>query len=262
MGCAICQYSEDKKGNVFVIQDSTNESSRKENINNIFRENSNNESNSEKTKSKSKNYYNFINTNQQNNIANNNNINNSDNNINYTNKYSNLMLNEINFARTNPIKYISKIEKYKKNIINRNGQFFLQIENNISLLLNKGIESFNNCIEFLKKQEKLKLEPLIMKEELIVPFPNNSPQICVTRDYLQNILLYKNAEISTKYKIIDFHYDLSIPNVEISTLMQIIDDTNKNYQRRKNIFNQKAKYIGISCGSYQGIFCFYLMFSE
>ena len=48
-----------------------------------------------------------------------------------------------------------------------------------------------------------------------------------------------------------------------STTIQIIDDTNSNYQRRKNIFNPKARYIGITEGNlWDYMKCYYLLFAE
>ena len=176
------------------------------------------------------------------------------------------MLKEINLARTEPLKYIEKIESLKKSIVTKNNHTFLKINNlnNININLDKGIESFNNCISFLRKlAQQKKLAPLIMREELKIPFPINSPEICINKDYIKNILMFKTEENKNKFKVIDFHYDLSFSNVELSTILQIIDDTNSNYQRRKNIFNPKAKYIGISEGTvWKDMHCYYLLFAE
>lgn len=178
------------------------------------------------------------------------------------------MLKEINNVRMNPLSYIDKIEHYKKYITTRNGHTFLLNNNNsnkVNINLHKGIDAFNECISFLKNlsESKVKLSPLIMKEELKIPFPINSPEICTHKDYLKNILQFKTEENREKFRIIDFHYDICYSDIELSTLLQIVDDTNSNYQRRKNIFNPKARYVGITEGSMlDSMKCYYLLFAE
>ena len=181
---------------------------------------------------------------------------------------SNKMLKEINFARKKPLEYISIIVKYKKNIINLNGKEYLKIDdNNNNIKLNKGKENFDNCIEFLKEKlkKKLKLNNLIMSEDLKVPFPSSCPENCISQNYLQSVLIFKTSEIGNKINILDFHYDISISNnIELSTMMQIVDDTDDcTFQRRKNIFNSKSKFVGITQGNInEDLSCYYLMFGE
>ena len=77
------------------------------------------------------------------------------------------------------------------------------------------------------------------------------------------ILKFKTEENRDKFSIIDFHYDICYDNIELSVILQIIDDTNSNYQRRKNIFNPKARYIGITEGNlWDYMKCYYLLFAE
>lgn len=177
------------------------------------------------------------------------------------------MLREINLARTDPLLYIEKVKHLKDKIKQIQKKNFLSVDdsNNLSLKLNKGQECFDNCIAFLEEvaKRKKKLSPLVMNENLKVPFPVQSPLLCVDKEYIKNIILFKTGEQESKMNIIDFHYDVCFSDPELSTLMQIIDDTNSHFQRRKNIFNPKAKYIGISEGSIKpGLSCYYLMFAE
>ena len=160
---------------------------------------------------------------------------------------STAMLREINQARTDPLSYIEKIERLKQFVVTKNNHCFLLINNanHININLKKGITTFDNCIEFLKQQsqQKCKLSPLIMKEELKIPFPINSPEISTNQDYIRNIIQFKTEENRDNFKI--------------------IDDTNSNYQRRKNIFNPTAKFIGISEGTiFDNMRCYYLLFAE
>ena len=90
-----------------------------------------------------------------------------------------------------------------------------------------------------------------MKEELKIPFPVNSKEKCVDREFIGNVLQFKTEENKGEFNIIDFHYDIGC------------DDTNSNCQRRKNIFSEKAKFVGISEGSLSdNIKCFYLLFAN
>lgn len=169
-----------------------------------------------------------------------------------------LMLKEINFARTDPVEYSKKITSLKDTIIKNNDKTISNIVNKI-----KG-EPFDKCIQYLLAISKRKrLKPLLMDENLKIPFPVQNPLLCVDKDYIKNIIMFKTGELEGRTKIIDFHYDICLSNPEISTMMQIIDDTNSNFQRRKNIFNPKAKSIGISEGTIKdNLSCYYLMFAE
>ena len=66
------------------------------------------------------------------------------------------LLNEINKARTNPLSFITKIQKLKKYIVMKNNKTFLYLYNNphLSINLDQGISSFDNCIEFLMQISK------------------------------------------------------------------------------------------------------------
>ena len=97
-----------------------------------------------------------------------------------------------------------------------------------------------------------------------MPFPSHCSSICIDANYLKNLILLKSSEIEHKYAILDFHYDLCVCDSEISTLLQVIDDTDDNYQRRKNIFNTNAHFIGISEGKLNDnkLSCYYLLFAK
>lgn len=173
-----------------------------------------------------------------------------------------IMLKEINLARTDPLTYAKKIEKLKEKIVTVDNNTYLDV--GISLKLSKGAERFDNCINYLKALSKQKkLDPLMMNEQLKVPFPIQTPLLCIDKDYIKNIILFKIGELEGKVRFIDFHYDICLSNPELSAMMQIIDDTNSNFQRRNNIFNPKARTVGITEGLIrQNMSCYYLMFAE
>ena len=149
------------------------------------------------------------------------------------------------------------------NIKTKNEHSYLYINEKIKINLYKGITAFDDCIIFLKKiaERKKRLAPLVMKEELKIPFPVNSKEKCVDREFIGNVLQFKTEENKDEFNIIDFHYDIGYDDVKVSTMLQVVDDS--NCQRRKNIFNEKAKFVGITEGSISdSIKCFYLLFAN
>ena len=172
------------------------------------------------------------------------------------------LLCEINKARTNPKKIIEHLLKYKNNIHQVKNSFYLKADDKNNIRLYKGYKSFEDCESFLNNQ--MSLEPLKINNELNLPFPHMQKSFCDKEHYLTKELTKKAIEVEkSQLSIINFHYDISIGNPELSVLLQIVDDTNSRMQRRKNIFNEKCKYIGITVGQLkEGLFCFYFVFGK
>lgn len=170
------------------------------------------------------------------------------------------MLKIINLARSNPKILIPKIEHLKEMIECDLNEYFLT-KNSIKIRLVDGPSAFDNCIEFLQNNEKL--GTLSSASELKFPILLDDEYDVLSKEYIQKVLKYKQFEIEKKYKILDFHYDLCYGDPELSALLQIIDDSNDNYQRRKNIFNPSSKYVGITefIISDKKV-CFYLIFAK
>ena len=173
-----------------------------------------------------------------------------------------LMLNEINSVRINPKNYSLKL----KNLIPmidtniQSKKTFVVYDNDIEIELKKGVEAFNACIDFLTNRQTISLEPIAFKEELKIPFPKGDISLCLDKNYISNSIDFIRENIKNKYEIYDFQYDIS-PNPVISTIIQVVDDTNANFQRRNNIMSEIVKYVGISFGDVKkGIYCFYLLF--
>lgn len=170
------------------------------------------------------------------------------------------MLNEINLARTNPKEYSIKINEVLDKIQYNNGKHILVYDDEIRIEVLRGKEHFISCIKYLKDICQ-KMLPLISVDELKIPFPENRSNLILCRDYISKEIEKKNKEIKGKYTIIDFQYDIC-PNPILSTLVQVVDDTSASLQRRKNILDKKAKYVGITSGVMKkDIFCFYLLFA-
>lgn len=177
------------------------------------------------------------------------------------------MLNEINNARQNPQDFIPKIIGLKEKIISKNGKSFIQLINSnnekVNILLASGPKSIDGCINFLKNQSEKKLSKLVINENLKLSFPLRDKALCTDKGFLHNILTFKMQE-KLDMKITNFHYDICLSNdPSVSVLLQILDDTNDNYQRRKNIFNPHTKYIGITYGEIDdNKTCYYLLFAQ
>ncbi len=178
------------------------------------------------------------------------------------------MIIEINNIRNNPQSLIPKIEKYKSKISNYGNQIFIIIDSENKLKLSKGKIIFESCKSYLEKKKSVC--SLYLKNELTFPFPENGEnsemklEDCISEKYLTPTLIkIKNNILKYNIEINNFHYDIMNANIELSVLLQIVDDTNSMFQRRKNIFNKNNKYIGLNIGKIEGgLFCYYLLFGK
>ena len=178
------------------------------------------------------------------------------------------MIIEINNIRNNPQSLIPKIEKYKSKISNYGNQIFIIIDRENKLKLSKGKIIFESCKSYLEKKKSV--SSLYLKNELTFPFPENGEnsemklEDCISEKYLTPTLIkIKNNILKYNIEINNFHYDIMNSNIELSVLLQIVDDTNSMFQRRKNIFNKNNKYIGLNIGKIEGgLFCYYLLFGK
>ena len=172
------------------------------------------------------------------------------------------MLKEINLARTNPSQYAEKIREYIKNInTNDKGKHFFNSNLYCKIKLPRGKEAFEECITYMKNL--IPLNELILKEELKFPFPESNPSLSTNRGYITSTLLDLANNLRDKFEINWFHYDNNICNAEISTVLQLVDDSNSNTERRKHILDEKVKYVGVNVGKVnKDIHCIYLIFGS
>ena len=176
------------------------------------------------------------------------------------------MFNEINLIRNNPEIVIEKINKYLPFIISIDKEFFIQVDKNNKIKLKKGKITFEECKSYVSKKKSL--QPLILKKELTFPFPGNFNENInddfIKQNYLTSTLNQIKSNLNEKnLDLVNFHYDIMNSNIELTTLLQIVDDTNSMNQRRNNIFSKSSKYIGINVGKMSnGLYCFYLLFGK
>jgi len=178
------------------------------------------------------------------------------------------LLQQLNIIRTKPLSYIDIINKYKDNIIKKNNKFYLKIKkyHNTLITLEKGEIAFNECIKKLYLQPSLNPIELNNKLKLDVNIPLNKENISIdyytSLEFTEKIIDNKLKLLDDNFEIIGFHYDKSLNDPELSAVLQLIDDTGNEYSRRKNILNQKVKYVGISVVNLKDdVYCYYLLFA-
>lgn len=173
---------------------------------------------------------------------------------------------EINKIRISPTSYIPEIEYFMSKIKPKTDQkeAYIRVSQFSAVVLKNGKESFNECIEFLKSQKPLK--PLNFEEALKINFPENINK-CAQIDYIGNAVKKKMEDLKSRYSknltLTKFHFDINAPYSQASCALQVIDDTNSELMRRKNIFNEEINIIHINCEIIsRGIVCYYMVFGK
>ncbi len=178
------------------------------------------------------------------------------------------MLNEINLIRKNPQIIEQKIDKYLPFLTTLPKNSYIQIDKNNKIKLNTGKNAFESCKLIISNKKPI--HPLQLKKELTFPFPksnNNSNQFnenFISENYISKTLqILKQNLIEKHIELVNFHYDIMNSNIELSVLLQIIDDTNYMLHRRNNIFSKSSQYIGINIDKIgNGLYCYYLVFGK
>ena len=186
------------------------------------------------------------------------------------NNLTNSLFYYINLIRTDPINFIEIIKKYIEKIIIKNNMFYIEINKDFYITLNKGKITFEECIESLKNIKNKKSFKLNdnLKFNFEDMFNNNiieksdDIEYYTSMNFLEKILIYKKNEIYNLYDIKAFHYDKGCDNTEASAVLQIVDDSQADLFRRKNLLSN-VEYIGISTLKLKdNIYCYYLLFAN
>ena len=147
---------------------------------------------------------------------------------------------------------------------------YIQVDKINKIKLNKGKKFFELSKSIIEKEKPL--YPFILKNNLTFPFPEdlendlieineNQNFDFIKENYLTNALNdFKIKIIEKNLELLNFHYDVMNSNVELSVLLQIIDDTGSFFHRRNNILHKTAKYIGINIKKL--LFCYHLTFAK
>lgn len=183
------------------------------------------------------------------------------------------ILNEINEARLNPIKFSEKIEKYSKLIyedktIKKSYLSIYKRNEEVKVYLKKDKSSFLECINLLQelptkmKEENYKLESLIQIEELKFPCPYYDLDKIDDFEFIDICISEIRNKIKGKYNLKAFHYYISFIDIEPLSVLHVVDDCNFNRTIQRAIFNPEVKYIGINlCKIKDGVYIVYYIYA-
>ena len=181
--------------------------------------------------------------------------------------YPETLLKIINIIRTKPQLYAEKVDyavryiKIENQVINNKvtGQK-KNIEKpifkkKVKVALNKGENAFYETSKRLR--EMIPIPPLEMDNNLLINLPNNKKEI------YDNKYLIKQAEKIKQKSSLEFFYKDLIKDPNISALLMVVDDTEKNdFKKREVLLNPDLKYVGINCRYIGKTFIAYLGFSK
>jgi len=159
----------------------------------------------------------------------------------------------INKIRENPSSFAQVIENSIKFIQSEKGR--LIFNHKLKVALHKGLEVFQEASNALKKLSPM--PKLKFKDEILVQCPEEESELKDMNVFKEKIL--KKLE-SIK---IDAYYKDAIKEPEISVLLMIVDDAEKNSGKKRNsILNPEFKNIAISSSNIGNTFCAYFTFSK
>ena len=166
----------------------------------------------------------------------------------------------INNIREDPVGYADTIEQSIQNIVLEEDKDDPSVKRliykkKIKVALTKGESAFKEAIDYLRTLTPL--PPLVFSLEKCIPLPNTEEEM-KDHSFLRNQV----KTLREKTNIDVFFKDLiKIP--EISGLLMIVDDTNKNAgKKRKALLSKELKYIGVSSKFIGKTFVAYFSFSK
>ena len=193
-------------------------------------------------------------------------------NNNYDDNNDSILLNEkyanypykivelINNIREDPVGYADIIEQSIQNIVLEEDKDDPTIKRliykkKIKVALTTGEKAFQEAIEYLRTLSPL--PPLEFSQEKCIPLPN-------TEEELNNPSFLKSqVKILREQTRIDVFYKDLIKIPEISGLLMIVDDTNKNAgKKRRALLSNELKYIGVNSKFIGRTFVAYFSFSK
>ena len=187
-----------------------------------------------------------------------NNINqvNEDKNTKYA-EYPEKMLELINKIREDPVSYAEVIEDSIKNIIETNNETKPKIiyKKKVKVALTRGEPAFREAAELLRNMEPL--PPLEFKSDICAPLPDNEEEL------KEPYFLREQVKTLRETTNIDIFFKDLIKIPEVSALLMIVDDGEKNAGRKRNaVLNKDYNYIGINSKFIGKNFIAYFTFSK
>ena len=173
--------------------------------------------------------------------------------------YSQRIFEIINNIRENPSVYANEIENsiinIREEVSKQDGENKIVYKQRVKVALNRGEIAFEEAAKELR--EMTPCEPLEFKNEICIPLPENEEDIRNSEYLKEQVKLIRETN-----KIDVFYKDL-IKDPEVSALLMIVDDSNKNPGRKRQaVLDKKFKYIGISSGFVGKSFIAYFSFSK
>ncbi len=189
----------------------------------------------------------------------NDNKNNNDPNLKYAD-YPEKIIELINNIREDPVGYADIIEDSMKYIVeeedkNDPSNIRLIFKKKVKVALTKGIPAFQEAADYLRSLTPL--PPLEFVQEKCIPLPENEDELkdpTFLREQVRQIR--EHTEVDVFFKDL-----IKIP--EISGLLMIVDDTNKNAgKKRLALLNKDIKYVGVTSKFIGKTFIAYFAFSK
>ena len=174
-------------------------------------------------------------------------------------EYPEKMLELINKIREDPASYADIIEDSIQNIIenqdDEEGKPKIIYKKKVKVALTRGEPAFREAAEILRNIESL--PPLEFKNDICVPLPDNENEI------KDSSYLREQVNILRETTNIDVFFKDLIKLPDVSALLMIVDDGEKNAGRKRNaVLNKNFKYIGINSKFIGKTFIAYFTFSK
>ena len=183
------------------------------------------------------------------------NNNKSTGNVTYERSYELNMLNEINFARTNPKEYAIKLKDLTKYIIKEgDSEYLIPNSLNEKILLKTGSKIFYDTIKYLNHLEPI--PELQWNEELKIKFVDDknllenhrltseSKDSILSSENIGKLVLNKRLELLQKYKTCFFSVGIFHDPI-LSIVFQITDEA-FNQERRNAILNREYSIFAVN----------------
>jgi len=174
--------------------------------------------------------------------------------------YPEKIVEYINNIREDPVGFADIIEDSIKYIVeeedkNDPSNVRLIFKKKVKVALNKGEAAFLEAAEYLRSLTPL--PPIEFVQDKCIPLPENEDEL---KD--PTFLREQVRQIREKTEVDVFFKDLiKIP--EVSGLLMIVDDTNKNAgKKRMALLNKDLKYVGVTSKFVGKTFIAYFAFSK
>ena len=194
-----------------------------------------------------------------NNVLKNANIQELDPNLKYM-EYPQKIVELINNIREDPVSYADLIEDSIQYIVEEEDKndptnMRLIFKKKVKVALNKGEAAFREAAEYLRTLSPI--PPLEFSQDRCIPLPDNEDELN-DPNYLR-----EQVKILRQQTDIDVFFKDLIKIPEVSGLLMIVDDTNKNAGRKRlALLNKDLKYVGVSCKFIGKTFIAYFAFSK